>query len=184
MRQLGHGLGVLLLRVGKMSREGLLVAALILRLLLLVHELVLLRRRLLLLLLLVRAGFNAWLAVLQMLQLWGRLAVRLDVSSVLAVSRILSRVWRWLGVRGGNRPDGGMLGGVLWVLRVQGLVRILNYIWFAEISYTLQRGWLCRRALVLPVKLLRLVQRNLGDAGADGRRVRRRKADALGVPAV
>jgi hypothetical protein len=106
MRQLGHGLGVLLLRVGKMSRERLLVAALILRLLLLVHKLVLL----LLVLVLVRAGFNTWLAVLQVLQLRGRLAVRLDLSSVLAVSRILSRVWRCFGLRGGNRPDGGVLG--------------------------------------------------------------------------
>ena len=64
------------------------------------------------------------------------------------------------------------------------MVRILNYIWLAEISYTLQRGWLCRRTLVLPVELLLLVQRNLGDAGANGRRVRRREAHALGIPAV
>lgn len=63
------------------------------------------------------------------------------------------------------------------------MVRILNYVRLVEISYTLQGGWLGRGALVLPVELLLLVERDLGDAGADGWGVRRREAHALGVPA-
>lgn len=97
MRQLGDSLWVLLLRVGKMTRKGLLV----LSLLVLVGELVLLW------LLLVGAGFK--LAVLLMLQFRGNLTVRLDVASVLVVSSILSGVRRRLCVRGRHRADGGVL---------------------------------------------------------------------------
>jgi hypothetical protein len=105
MRQLRHRLGVLLLRIGdEVSRETLLVAALVLGLLMLVRELVLLR-----LLLLVRTRFEDGLAVLLMLQPEGYLALRRDVSSVLAICGILSRIGSRLRVRGRNRPDGGML---------------------------------------------------------------------------
>jgi hypothetical protein len=97
MRQLGDSLRVLLLRVGKMSRERLLV----LSLLVLVGELVLLR--------LLRVGPGFKLAVLLMLQFRGNLAVRLDVASVLVVSSILSGVRRRLYVRGRHGADGGML---------------------------------------------------------------------------
>lgn len=65
------------------------------------------------------------------------------------------------------------------------MVRILDNVRLTEISYTLQRGWLRLRTLVLPVELLLLlIERDLGDAGSDGWWVRRRKAHTLGVPAV
>ena len=183
LRQLGDCLGVLLLWVAQVAGEKLLVASLVLRLLVLVlvlvWELVLL---LLLLLLLMGPGFKDLLGVLLMLQVSRDLTVRLYVSPVLAVSSVLSGVKRRLCVRSGNRTDSGRLN-VLCMLQVQGLVRILNYVRLVEISYTLQGGWLSRRALVLPVELLLLVKRDLGDAGADGWGVRRREAHALGVPA-
>jgi hypothetical protein len=47
----------------------------------------------------------------------------------------------------------------------------------------LQRGRLGRGGLVLPLELLLLVERDLGDAGANGRGIWRRKAHALRVPA-
>jgi hypothetical protein len=185
MRQLRHCFGVLLLvRVGKMARESLLVAALVLCLLLrlLLLLLLLVRELVLLLMLLAGAGVEDGLAVLLMLQFGRNLTLGRDVASVLAVSDILSRVGRRFRVRRRDRPDGGVLD-VLLILRVQVLVRILNHVRVAEISYTLQGGRLCWRALVLPVELLLLVERDLGDAGADGRRVRRREAHALGIPA-
>lgn len=68
---------------------------------------------------------------------------------------------------------------------MQVLVRILDDVRLTEISYTLQRGRLCLRTLVLPVELLLLlVERDLGDAGSNGWWVRRRKAHTLRVPAV
>jgi hypothetical protein len=95
---------------GKVSRENLLIAALVLHLLLLAWELVLLR----LLLLLLRAGFENRLIVLLMLQFGGHLAVGWCLTSVLAVPVILSRVWQLLCVRRRNRPDGRVL--LLYVL--------------------------------------------------------------------
>lgn len=74
---------------------------------------------------------------------------------------------------------------VLGVLQGQLLVRSVNHVRFAEVSYALQRRWLSWRALVPPVVLLVVVERNLGelgDAGADVG-IRRHKAHALRVPA-
>jgi hypothetical protein len=177
----------LLLRVPKVLRESGLVATLILPLqwgcelvlLLLLLLLLRLRRRLLLM----GVGFKDCLAVLLVLQIRWSLDVYLSVSLVLAVSNILRRVWRCVSRRG-NLPDTEMMG-ILGVLRVQLLVRSVNSVRVAEVSYTLQRGWLSWRALVLPVVLLLLVERNLGkmgDAGANVWRVRLHNAHTLGAP--
>jgi membrane protein implicated in regulation of membrane protease activity len=104
MRQLRYCFGVLLVRIGKMARESLLVAALILSLLLL-----LVRELVLLLMLLAGAGVENSLAVLLMLQFGRNLTLGRDVASVLAVSNVLSRVGRRFCVRRRDRPDGRVL---------------------------------------------------------------------------
>ncbi len=110
MRQLRDGLRVLRLRAGEV--ELLLAGSLVLLLVLLVlvGELRVL--------LLVGAGVKNGLGVLLLLlllllllvlQIRRNLALRRDVSTVLAVSRVLNRVRRCLLVRGGDGPDGGVL---------------------------------------------------------------------------
>jgi hypothetical protein len=54
------------------------------------------------------------------------------------------------------------------------VVRGVNHVRLAEVSYTLEGRRLGRSGLVLPVKLLLLVQRDLGRAGPESWRVGRR----------
>lgn len=71
-------------------------------------------------------------------------------------------------------------------LQGQRMVRLLyNVLLLLEISYSLKRGWMHCGGLVLPVVLLRLVQRNLGGTRTESGRIRRwRKAHTLGISAI